>query len=183
MSNISISQNNFIELFSSEIFLGAFLGSFVAFCFYLLGQFIIRTIPNWHQKRKLKRNLTKIVNHFYRLILLRNQIESIFYDLMEIFRTGMLDTILKGDTSSSIGAIDFRNNLYEIVIIIKGFESRFTIKNLENQYYVLRVNREDSNEIEILVDFIQFFEGNCFDLGIKLNLTEEMNIARNNLIK
>ena len=163
------------------LFWGAFFGSFISFCFYLLSQFLVRFFPSWYKKLKDKRYVMKCLNNLYALLILRNN-NNFFYNLIQLFRLEIVEKILKGNTSFYGNQIQFVNSKWEIFILNNIFQTRFTIKNIENQFYVYDINNREQN-ITILNDFLEDFEKNCQEFKIDLKLSKDLKFKREEIKK
>jgi len=167
-----------------QYFWGAFLGSLASFWFYILGQYLNRNLPKWFQNLKLKKYTKKMINKFYRILILRDKKDdAIYYDLIEIFRLTKIEKILKGSVLSTGDMIVFNSSLWEIVIVNKLDICRFTIKDKESNYYSFETDiiNDEYRLSPTLANFIKFLEERCKKSKIKLNITKEIKLARSNL--
>jgi hypothetical protein len=167
-----------------QYFWGAFLGSLASFWFYILGQYLNRNLPKWFQNLKLKKYTKKMINEFYRILILRDKMDdAIYYDLIEIFQLTKIDEILKGSVLSTGDTLNFNSSLWEIVIVNKLDVCRFTIKDKERNYYSFKtdIKNDEYRFNSTLANFIKFLEERCKKSKIKLNITKEIKLARRNL--
>ena len=158
------------------IFWGAFLGAFFSFWFYVLGHYL----PKLLHKIYLKFQTPKKLNKLYELVLLKRDSDSFFFDLIEIFAFEKLGDLLKGSVLITADRVQFESENWEIIIVNKIFESRFTIKNINNLLYCLDANHKDIN-IEALLGFIQYLEARCKQENIKLRINKKLEKAKKTL--
>lgn len=125
-----------------------------------------------------------MINRFYRILILRDKKDdTIYYDLIEIFRLTKIEKILKGSVLNTGDTITFNSSLWEIVIVNKLDVCRFTIKDKESNYYSFETDiiNDEYRLIPTLANFIKFLEERCKKSKIKLNITNEIKLARSNL--
>lgn len=164
-----------MEIFTSELFLGAFFGSFLSFCFYLLSQYLIRKVPKWNEKRLIKKN-KKAMNDLFKLFLLEKDSDSIFYDLIQLFRLKIVEQVLKGSVIYSGEHLQFVNNLWTIIIENNLVNTRFTIQYIERSWYVLDSKLSEQNK-PTLSKLIKYYQEKCKEANIKLKQNKEIRFA------
>lgn len=103
-------------------------------------------------------------------------------NLIEIFTFEELSDLLKGSILITGDRIQFSSELWEILVVNKSFESRFTINNINSLMYGLDANHNDINP-GVLLTFIQYIEERCKQEKIRLRITEELKKAKEDLKK
>lgn len=157
-------------------FWGAFLGAFFSFWFYVLGYYFPKLAKKIYLKFKTKKKLREL----YRLLVLRRDSETIFFDLIEIFTFEKISDFLKGNIIVLTDRIQFESKFWVILIVNKIYQTKFSITNLDNLMYILDPNNEEIN-IEVLLDFIQYIELRCKQEKINLRIKEELKKAKEGL--
>ena len=157
-------------------FWGAFLGAFFSFWFYLLAFYLPKLLKKLWLKVKAKKKLKEL----YQLLLLERTSDTFFFDLIEIFTLEKVEDFLKGLVRSTGDLVNFMSESWEIIIVNRIFESRFAITDINDRQYCLDANHKDIN-IEVLSNFIQYFEERCKQEKIKLRTSEELKKAKETL--
>lgn len=158
-------------------FSGAFWGAFFSFCFYIFGL----SLPKLIKKINLRLKRRKKLNMLYRMLLLERNSDSFFFDLIELFTFELIPEILKGDILTMGNHVQFENNLWDIVIKNKIYESRFTIKDINSLMYALDSNYKEIN-LNVLFDFIQYLEVRCKQEKVKLEIDKELEKGKKDLM-
>lgn len=154
-------------------FWGAFLGAFFSFWFYVLGHYFPKIVNKIYLKFKTKKKM----NELYRLLLLRGDPNTFFFDLTEIFTLESILDILKGTVLITRDQIQFESRSWSVLIKNKIFETCLSITDINSLMYHLDANNEEIN-IEVLFGFIQYLELRCKQEKIKLRISEELNRAK-----
>jgi len=157
----------------NSLFFGAFWGAFFSFCFFMLGFYL----PKLFKRISLKFKTKKKVNKLYQLLLLERNSKSFFFNLIELLSFDGIIDILKGHTLMSGDRLQFENNSWDILIVNKLLEARLMIRTYNNQIYHMNSENKEQN-IEVILDFIQYIETRCKQESIKLRINNELKKAK-----
>lgn len=117
------------------------------------------------------------MNELYRLLLLRGDPNTFFFDLIKIFTFGSISKILKGSVLTTGDHLQFESSSWLVLIKNKIIETRLSITDINNLMYCLDSNKEEIN-IEVLLGFIQYLELRCKQEKIKLRTNKALNDAK-----